>query len=593
MDLQNFYTGQMFDAYKYLGAHITDKGVLFRTYAPHASRVCLIASHNNRRPLEMKRVWDNFWEVLCPKAKAGTVYKYRIYDQDGNPVEHCDPYGFGMELRPKFGSIVRDLSTYRFDDENWMRRRSDCRNRPLNIYEVHIGSFRKKGGLVEDWYDYEEFIDILIPYVKEHGYNYIELMPLNEHPSDISWGYQSTGFFSPTARHGSAEQLKKFVDACHKENIGVIMDFVPVHFALDAYGLAKYDGTPIYEYDDPKLAISEWGTCNFVHGKGEVRSFLQSAANFWLEEFHFDGLRMDAISRAVYWEGDPDKGINQGAVDFLKCMNDGLKRRHPTAILAAEDSSAFPGVTKPVFEGGLGFDYKWDMGWMYDTLAYMKADPDKRSDIYYSLTFSMMYFYNDRFLMPLSHDEVVHGKGSILNRMNGDYHRQLRQARALYMYMFAHTGKMLNFMGNEFAQIKEWDVQEQQQWELLDQPEHQKFHRFTRDLNKLYLYHPALWERDFDREGFRWIDCDQINRCIYAFERLCGSERIIVVMNLSQYDQQYWLQVRDSDKIQPLMFSSWDIYGGTEPVNQYDWNCGYGGINLTLKPESVMYFQVK
>lgn len=593
MDLQRFYEGQMFDAYNHMGAHITDQGVCFRTYAPNASRVCLVADHNGNKPLDMTRVWDNFWEITVPKAKEGTVYSYRIYDRAGNAVDHCDPYGFGMELRPKHNSIVRDLRGFSFTDGEWMARRTDCRNKPLNIYEVHMASFRKKGGLVEDWYTYEELIDILIPYVKEHGYNYIELMPLNEHPSDISWGYQSTGFFSPTARHGTAKQLQKFVDACHKENIGVIMDFVPVHFAMDAYGLAKYDGTPIYEYDDPKLAISEWGTCNFVHGKGEVRSFLMSAANFWLDVFHFDGLRMDAISRAVYWEGDPDKGVNYGAVDFLKTMNDGLKRRYPSAILAAEDSSAFPGVTKPVFEGGLGFDYKWDMGWMYDTLAFMKSEPERRSESYYSLTFSMMYFYNDRFLMPLSHDEVVHGKGSILHRMNGDYARQLRQARALYMYMFSHTGKMLNFMGNEFAQIKEWEVQNQQQWELLEQKEHKAFHDFTKELNRLYLSHPAFWEQDFDRSGFRWIDCDQKDRCIYAYERMGGGERILVVMNLARHDQRYWLPVWDSGVIQPILSSDWDIYGGNSEVNRYDWYCHNGGVEVTLPGESVMFFQVK
>ena len=294
MDFYGFYTGKIFDAYKYLGAHVEEKGVTFRTFAPSASRITLIGEFNDWQEWEMNKVSDgNFWECYVPQAKAGQMYKYKIYDRNGNPVDHCDPYGFGMELRPSSASIIRDMSKYKFKDSQWLQNRSDCRKKPLNIYEIHFGSFRKPSDKADDWYNYEEMIDILIPYLVKNGYNYLEIMPLNEYPCDESWGYQATGFFSPTSRYGTADQLKAFIDACHKHNIGVLMDFVPVHFAVDAYGLANYDGTALYEYPNSAVGVSEWGSCNFMHSRGETRSFLQSCANYWISEFHMDGIRCD------------------------------------------------------------------------------------------------------------------------------------------------------------------------------------------------------------------------------------------------------------------------------------------------------------
>lgn len=455
MDFYGFYTGKIFDAYKYLGAHVEEKGVTFRTFAPSASRITLIGEFNDWQEWKMNKVSDgNFWECYVPQAKAGQMYKYKIYDRNGNPVDHCDPYGFGMELRPSSASIIRDMSKYKFKDSQWLQSRSDCRKKPLNIYEIHFGSFRKPSDKADDWYNYEEMIDILIPYLVKNGYNYLEIMPLNEYPCDESWGYQATGFFSPTSRYGTADQLKAFIDACHKHNIGVLMDFVPVHFAVDAYGLANYDGTALYEYPNSAVGVSEWGSCNFMHSRGETRSFLQSCANYWISEFHMDGIRMDAISRAIYWQGDPARGVNLNAVEFLQYMNQELKRMHPSVILAAEDSTSFPKVTDPVDQGGLGFDYKWDMGWMNDTLDYFRTGPEYRTENYHKLTFSMMYYYDARFLLPLSHDEVVHGKATIMQKMNGDYDNKFPQARALYMYMYAHPGKKLNFMGNEIGQLR-------------------------------------------------------------------------------------------------------------------------------------------
>lgn len=541
----------------------------------------------------MNRVYDgNFWERYVDSVKPGSMYKYRIYEKSGSCVDHCDPYGFGMELRPNSASIVRDMNSYQFHDSAWMLSRSDCKNRPLNIYELHFGSFRKPSERADDWYTYEEMADILIPYLKQNGYNYLEIMPLNEHPCDESWGYQSTGFFSPTSRYGTADQLKAFVDACHQNGIGVIMDFVPVHFAVDGYALAQFDGTALYEYPHAAVGVSEWGSLNFMHSRGEVRSFLQSAANYWLAEFHVDGLRMDAISRMIYWQGDPGRGVNLDAVKFLQYMNWGLKTLHPTAILIAEDSTSYPNVTKSVSENGLGFDYKWDMGWMNDTLDYCRTAPAYRGMNYHKLTFSMMYYYHDHFLLPLSHDEVVHGKATILQKMNGQYEKKFPQARILYMYMYAHPGKKLNFMGNEIGQLREWDEKRQQDWNLLDFPVHREFHRFMMDLNHIYLQHLALSEKDYDPDGFRWLDCHQEERCIYAFERIGSSERIIAVFNFSNCEQIYQLKVRNSQTVQVLLSSNWVIYGGDETSCGANLTPKNNILELTMKPYTALYMVV-
>ena len=590
MDFHGFYTGKIFNAYQYLGAHITDSGVVFRTFAPGAQKVSLIGECSQWREYEMNRVYDgSFWECYVDGASAGSMYKYRIYEKSGSCVDHCDPYGFGMELRPNSASIVRDLNSYQFHDSAWMLSRSDCKNRPLNIYELHFGSFRKPSERADDWYTYEEMADILIPYLKQNGYNYLEIMPLNEHPCDESWGYQSTGFFSPTSRYGTADQLKAFVDACHQNSIGVIMDFVPVHFAVDGYALAQFDGTALYEYPHAAVGVSEWGSLNFMHSRGEVRSFLQSAANYWLAEFHVDGLRMDAISRMIYWQGDPGRGVNLDAVKFLQYMNRGLKALHPTAILIAEDSTSYPDVTKSVSENGLGFDYKWDMGWMNDTLDYCRTAPAYRGMNYHKLTFSMMYYYHDQFLLPLSHDEVVHGKATILQKMNGHYEKKFPQARILYMYMYAHPGKKLNFMGNEIGQLREWDEKRQQDWNLLDFPVHREFHRFMMDLNHIYLQHLALSEKDYDPDGFRWLDCHQEERCIYAFERIGSSERIIAVFNFSNCEQIYQLKVRNSQTVQVLLSSNWVIYGGDETSCGANLTPKNNILELTMKPYTALY----
>lgn len=615
MDFYGFYTGKIFDAYKYLGAHISRgkngkvEEVVFRTFAPSASRISVIGEFNGWTETPMEKVHDgNFWEMISKEAKPGMMYKYRIYDRAGNCIDHCDPYGYGMELRPNTASIIRDMDAYKFHDGKWMKKRSDHSELPLNVYELHFGSFRKPSEEPDAWYDYEEMADILLPYLKENGYNYLEIMPLNEYPCDESWGYQGTGFFSPTSRYGTADQLKYFVNRCHENDIGVILDFVPVHFAVDDYALANYDGTALYEYPHSDVGDSEWGSRNFMHSRGEVRSFLQSAAEYWLNEYHMDGLRMDAISRAIYWQGMPERGVNSNAVEFLRYMNQGLKERHPSVILAAEDSTSFPGVTKSVEEGGLGFDYKWDMGWMNDTLDYFRTAPEYRTRDYHKLTFSMMYYYDERYLLPLSHDEVVHGKATILQKMYGDYEQKFPQARAFYMYMYAHPGKKLNFMGNEIGHFREWDEKREVDWNLLTFPAHQDFHRFMEDLNHFYLEHPALSEMDYDTEGFQWLECHAEEKCVYVFERctkerrnetgksrdqMNRQERIVAAFNFSDEEQEIEIKCEDKKSLKRVFSSEYKAYGGQEEKKEKIIKAKKEIATLNLKPFSAEYYLIQ
>ena len=595
MDFYGFYTGKIFDAYEYLGAHMQDDGTTFRTFAPSASRVSLIGEFNGWQELPMEKVHDgNFWEVHVKDALPGMMYKYRIYGGDGRCIDHCDPYGYGMELRPATASIIRSRDSFHFQDQAWMKKRSDCRDKPLNIYEIHFGSFRKPSDEPDAWYTYDELADLLIPHLKEAGYNYLEIMPLAEYPCDDSWGYQGTGFFSPTSRYGTMDQFKSFINACHRSGIGVILDFVPIHFAVDDYALAHYDGTALYEYPHSAVGYSEWGSCNFMHSRGEVRSFLQSAADYWLSEFHIDGLRMDAISRAIYWQGDPARGVNGNAVDFLRNMNQGLKKRYPDVILAAEDSTSFPDITRPAEEGGLGFDYKWDMGWMNDTLNYFRTAPAYRTAEYHKLTFSMAYYYQEQYLLPLSHDEVVHGKATIMQKMYGDYDGKFPQARAFYMYMYAHPGKKLNFMGNEIGQLREWDEKREQDWCLLSYPAHDGFFHFMADLNHFYLEHSSLWEQDYEEGGFQWLDCHQEEKCIYAFERRSRKERLVAVFNFSDKKMDdFVLKVPGAEALIPVFSSDLEMYGGASREKRAKIKGEYQLFQIDMSPYSALYFTVK
>ena len=560
MNLQKFYMGEIFDAYKYFGAHLIDDGVIFHTYAPNASKISIIGEFSSWQEIPMDKLHQSgIWTGFAPNARAGQMYRYVIYGQNGR-VEHCDPYGFGMELRPGACSIIHDLSQYTFTDDDWMNTRTRGYDKPLNIYELHLGSWKKNG---DEWYTYSEIADDLISYLKEHGYNYVEFMPLSEHPFDGSWGYQNTGFFAPTSRYGSPAELMELFDKLHNAGIGAIMDFVPVHFAVDAYGLKEYDGTALYEYPHRDVGESEWGSYNFMHSRREVACFLQSAANYWLTEYHFDGLRMDAVSRLIYWQGDEKRGVNGITLDFLKNMNKGLHQLHPTAILIAEDSTAYPGVTKDIDEGGIGFDYKWDLGWMHDTLEYMKCHPTDRNFIPEKITFSIHYAYNERYILPFSHDEVVHCKKTIIDKINGTYEEKFAQARLLYLYMMTHPGKKLNFMGNELAMFREWDESREPDWDILKKPEHNSFHKYILELNHVYLKNPALWELDHTYDGFKWVDCKTNNKCVFAYTRTDGNDTVLAVFNFS--DREATISIDTAKKYRVLLHTNWEEYGGATP----------------------------
>ncbi len=586
MDFFNFYRGYEFDAQDYLGARLCENGAVFRTFAPAASGVSLMLNGNE---IPMGKVYDgNFFELYAGNARCGDTYEYRIYRRDGSYTDHSDPYGFQTELRPAHKSVICDLS-YSFGDGKWLKNRTDCKDKPLNIYELHLGSWRqKKSGKP---YGYREIAKPLISYLKESGYNYVEFMPLCEYPCDESWGYQNTGFFSATSRYGKPTDLMYLIDRLHRNDIGAILDFVPVHFAVDEYSLSKYDGTALYEYPHSAVGVSEWGSYNFMHSRGEVRSFLQSSANFWLGAFHFDGLRMDAISRIIYWQGDSGRGVNGNAVDFLRVMNRGLKERHNGCILIAEDSTDYSGVTKPVDKGGLGFDYKWDMGWMHDTLEYFQSPPWERSEKYHKLTFSMMYYYNESYLLPFSHDENVHGKATILRKMSGQYEEKFPQGRAMYLYMTVHPGKKLNFMGSEIGQLREWDEKREQDWDLRKYPVHDSFYRFISELNGLYLSHSALYEGDYKNDGFQWADCHSEGERVYAITRKSSSEELLAVFNFDGAEKTYRLPLSGVKSAKTLIDTDWQRYGGESPEKDR-FTLTAEGIEFTLPPFSGLLLEL-
>ena len=601
MNIQDFYIGKSFDAYEFFGAHKIGNKILFRVYAPNAAKVSLVGEFNDWQEEAMEQQHQSgIYSITSEKARVGMMYKYCIHTRDGQVVYHCDPYGFAMELRPNSASYIVDLEEYKFSDDEWMNKRDKCYNKPLNIYEIHMGSWMKKNDETYNngWYRYNEIADRLINYVKENGFTHIEIMPLCEHPVDCSWGYQNTGFFSPTSRYGTNKELKELIDKCHKANVGVILDFVPIHFAVDDYGLAKFDGTELYEYPHKDVGASEWGTCNFIHSRGEVCSFLQSAANYWLKEYHFDGLRMDAISRAIYWQGNPARGVNSCAINFIRNMNVGLHKLHPTAMIIAEDSTAYPKVTAPVEYNGLGFDYKWDLGWMNDTLEYFKISPKERPNHYYKLTFSMEYFYNELFLLPFSHDEVVHGKATIIQKMWGDYEDKFKQCRALYMYMYTHPGKKLNFMGNEIAQFREWDEKREQDWQLIKMPLHYAFNKYIKRLNEVYDNYEALYKNEYDSSYFKWLEVNAPEKSVYIYERGRSDHRIIVALNFSDNEYApFTFKVEEELRLREIVNSDSDIYGGstwgirsdvtTTKEDNYLYN-----LSINLKPFSGIIYEV-
>ena len=572
---EEFYTGKMFDAYEYFGAHpIEEGGYRFRVYAPKAKGVEVIGAFNDwgTFPCFMKEEGESgVYECEVAHAKEGMMYKYRIHQKDGRNVDRADPYGFFMELRPNTASILTSFHDFVLEDEEWMKKRKTAGkyyDKPFNIYEMHMGSWRRK----EDgsWYSYEEIAELLIPYLKENYYTHVEILPLAEHPLDASWGYQVSAFFAVTSRYGTPKQFMKFVNECHKNEIGVILDFVPVHFVKDEFALSHFDGTALYEYPDLDSGLSEWGSCNFNYYRGEVRTLLQSAADYWITNYHIDGLRMDAISNAIYWQGDPNRGVNQGAITFLQEMNEGLHKRHNDIVLIAEDSTNFPKVTTPVSYGGLGFDYKWDMGWMNDTLKFFALEPKRRKDALSLLSFSMEYFQNECYLLPLSHDEVVHGKKTILDKMWGNYEEKFAQCRTLYFYLYTHPGKKLDFMGNEFGQFREWSEEREQDFMLLNFPMHKKLLQFRKEIHKIYQEEEVLYQGEYEKGHFTFVPVNTKVGCVLAYKRSVGTKVFLMLCNMSdvryerlcivEEEQNTWVEMLNTDE---------EKYGGLGFYNPY------------------------
>lgn len=564
---QAFYMGACFDAYRFFGAHPVSQndaeGWSFRVWAPSARIVEIAGDFNNWQGQKMQFAPGGYWETIVPCAREGQLYKFNICNRDGQWVMHTDPYGFAAELRPGTASKLVRLD-FAFQDADWMAKRNKCYDTPLNIYEMHLGSWRRKPGLEEEasWYNYEELAQQLIPWLVEHHYTHVELLPIAEHPFDGSWGYQTTGYFAPTSRYGTPKQFAAFVNACHQAGIGVLMDFVPVHFACNADALAQLDGTYLYEYDSD-VGYSEWGTYNFNFYRGEVCSFLCSAAAIWMDLYHCDGIRMDAISRAIYWSGDPARGVNTGAVSFLQKLNHGLNERWPTGIYVAEDSTNYLKVTAPTSYEGVGFDYKWNLGWMHDALDYFATPFGERKNHYGKLTFSMHYFYNELYLLTLSHDEVVHGKKTIIDKMWGTYEEKFAQARMVYLYMYMHPGKKLNFMGNELAHWREWDENRQLDWELLTYPAHDAFQKYIAELGRLYTQMPAMYSGEYHPDSFEWVACQSVDQGAYAWLRCAQGQTLLFVMNtLNQPLKNFPLYLKSAAKATLVCNSAAKEWGG-------------------------------
>lgn len=536
-DLYLFNQGELHHSYKTLGAHILGqgkrKGVRFAVWAPSAAEVRVVGDFNGWQGAShaMEAAGSTgVWELFVPGLEEGALYKYEILTPDGRRLLKADPYAFASELRPGTASVVTDLGGYKWHDGEWEeeKRSTPPYRKPMLIYEVHLGSWKLKGK--EMFYTYEELSHDLLDYVVKMGYTHIELLPLGEHPFDKSWGYQMTGYFSPTSRYGSPKGLMKFVDRCHKKGIGVILDWVPGHFCKDDHGLRLFDGTPLYEGPDPKRAEKPlWGTNAFDFGRTEVQSFLISNALYWMDVYHIDGLRVDAVASMTDLRFDKPPELqtvnihggheNLEAVALLKKLNETVFHYHPHALMIAEDSSAWPGVTSPTSMGGLGFNFKWNMGWMNDMLRYMELDPSERPNYHHLITFSIMYAYTENFVLPLSHDEVVHGKRSLLNKMPGDYREKFAQLRLFYGFWMTHPGKKLLFMGGEFGQFDEWKDTEPLDWMVLEYESHASMMEYTKKLNALYRKQSSLWADDFRPEGFQWIDANNWQQCIVSYIR--------------------------------------------------------------------------
>lgn len=612
-DLHLFAEGRHWHIYNVLGAHLGNRrgieGARFAVWAPNAQAVSVIGDFNDwdsgRHPMAVNKD-SGVWSVFIGGVKSGHLYKFAITTRNGHHITKTDPYGQAFEHRPSNAAVVTERGHYAWGDGDWFehRNRFDWQQSPISVYEVHPGSWRHHGS--GRWLTYRELADQLVPYVLETGFTHIELLPITEHPLDESWGYQTTGYYAPTSRYGSPDDLRYLVDLCHQNNIGVILDWVPGHFPDDDFALAEFDGTALYEHEDPRRGRhQDWGTLIYNYGRHEVRNFLIGSALFWLDTFHMDGLRVDAVASMLYLNYSRNEGEwlpnehggheNLEAIRFLQDLNRVCQSRFPGVLMMAEESTSWPRVTRPPEIGGLGFNLKWNMGWMHDTLHYLQQDPVYRQYHHDKLTFGLLYAFSENFVLPLSHDEVVHGKSSLIQKMPGDDWQQRASLRLLFSYMFAYPGAKLLFMGGEFGQRQEWSERRELDWYLLQYPEHQGLRKLIQDLNGLYRLYPALHRKSFTGEGFEWIDCHDSTQSVISFLRSAGSPEhgpLVVIANFTPVPRHHyriglpaggnWQEVFNSD-------STW--YGGSNLGNPLPlqaeptpWMARPCSVALTLPP---------
>ena len=585
-DRHLFGAGTHYEIYEKMGGrlmtHEGARGAAFSVWAPNAKAVSVIGDFNNwdARRSPMRRLGESgIWELFLPAAAEGDKYKFHVTQCDGRVVDKTDPYGVYAEVRPNNASVLYPLKRYKWKERRWMtaRRKYDFRTAPMNIYEVHLGSWKRAEG--DRFLTYTELAEQLIPYVKEMGYTHIEMLPVEEHPFDGSWGYQVTGYYAPTSRYGSPDEFKQFVDACHQNGISVILDWVPAHFPKDDFALARFDGTALYEHQDPRLGEHiQWGTYIFNYGRKEVANFLLANALYWMDIFHIDGLRVDAVASLLRLDFCKEEGQwlpnvyggseNLEAIEFLKHMNSVIAEREPGALMIAEDSTAWPGVTKKVDEGGLGFSLKWNMGWMNDFLSYIKLDPIYRKYHQNKLTFGMAYHYAENFVLVLSHDEVVHTKSSMIGKMPGDVWQSFANLRLSYGFMMGHPGKKLLFMGGEFAQYSEWSEARSLDWHLLQYADHQEMQAYVKELNHLYAEEPAFWAEDFDPNGFQWIECDDAESSIVSFVRRSEEKELVFLCNFTPVVHRgFSLGVPQEGVYHERLNSDAARFGGSDVIN--------------------------